>query len=366
MRVVMTGGGTGGHIYPAIAIAEEIKSRHPEVELLYIGSVRGLEKDIVPKAGIKFESIEIQGFRRKLSMDTLKSIGLVFKGLSQARKLISDFKPDIVIGTGGYVCGPVVLNGALKGKKTLLHEQNAYPGVTNRILSHFVDKICISFEESRQYFKSEEKLILTGNPVREAFNGVDQVNCKEKLAIEEKLVILSTGGSGGAKKLNEWLLEVIRKYNGSKDVRIIHITGKSYYEKFHMMLKGEGITLEDNVEIIDYCYDMPMVMGAADLCISRAGASTLTELALSHTPSLLVPSPNVTGNHQEHNAKVLEAAGAAVMLKEKETDAKSFVDAVDHLIQHPERLKEMADNCSKIPGRGSLKAIVNEVEKLLR
>lgn len=366
MKVIMTGGGTGGHIYPAIAIAEEIKKRHPDVEMLYVGSQRGMEKDIVPKHGIDFKAIEIQGFRRKLSIDTLKSIGLVFKGIFQAGRIIKTFKPDIVIGTGGYVCGPVVLMAAISGKKTLLHEQNAYPGVTNKILSHFVDRICISFDESKQFFKSEEKLMLSGNPVREAFIGLDQKKCKEELGIVEEKMILSTGGSGGAKKLNEWILSLIKEYNGSKDVRIVHITGRSYYDKFMMMVKGENIDLSDNIEIIDYCYDMPTVMGASDLCVSRAGASTLTELALSKTPSVLVPSPNVTGNHQEHNAQVLEKAGAALMLKEKETSEETFVKTVVDLIEDSEGLVRMADQCHKIPGDGALNIIVNEAEKLLR
>jgi len=225
MRVLITGGGTGGHIYPDISIAKKLKQEFKDIDILYIGTNKGLERELVPKEGINFKTITVTGFQRKISPELIKTINNLIKGLKQSRQIIKSFKPDFVIGTGGYVCGPVVLMASLMKIKTAIHEQNVIPGATNRILSKFVDRIYISFDESKKYFNVDSnKIVFTGNPIREEFN----IDMGHRVA-EPELRVLSFGGSRGAKKINETIRDSLSYLNGMDGIRLNHIKGKYYY-----------------------------------------------------------------------------------------------------------------------------------------
>ncbi len=364
MKILLTGGGTGGHIYPAIAIGDKIRKKYPNSDILYVGTKKGLESELVPKAGFTFKTITVSGFRRKLSIDNLKTLRDLVLGLNQARRIIDEFKPDIVVGTGGYVCGPIVLIAALKNIKTVIHEQNVIPGVTNKILGKLTDKIFISFEESINFFNNN-KVILAGNPVREDFNSINTVNCKRKLKLDNsRLTILSFGGSRGAKKINDTMVEVIKMLNDIKDVSLIHITGKYYYNDIINTLKGT-IDLNENIKIYPYIHNMPEVMGAADLIISRAGAITLAEITTLGKASILVPSPNVVNNHQEHNARVLEKNGAAFVFLEQDFVTKDLVELILKLKNDKIKLKNMSDASKRLGGKDSAEIILNSIENFI-
>lgn len=324
MRVLISGGGTGGHIYPALSIVEEFK-KDQNNQVLYVGKKNSMESNIVPKHAINFKSITVEGFNRN---NKFKNVFVVLKliiGLIQSFFIILKFKPDIVIGTGGYVSGPVLLIATLLNKKTYIHEQNSFPGITNRILSKYVDTVFISYEESADKFSRKSTLKYTGNPVRKAF----KENLDGLIKNEQDFKrILSFGGSGGAKKINDLMLEVIIHFNGKTDYKITHVTGKKYYDDFLEILKTKGIDLKENIEIFDYLKEMPKYMLNADLVISRAGAITISELKYTKTPSILIPSPNVTDDHQTYNAKAMEKKGMSKMITEDKIDITIICDYI--------------------------------------
>lgn len=343
MRVLITGGGTGGHIYPAIAIANKIQDSIKNAQILFVGTEKGLERELVPKAGYRLETITISGFKRKLSMDTLKSVRDLFWGIKDAVSVIKKFKPDIVIGTGGYVCGPVVFVASLMNIKTLIHEQNVIPGVTNKILSRFANKILVSFDDSKKYFHNSSKIVVTGNPVRNDFIHFDKVQLRKELNIhDDRLVVTSFGGSRGAEKINDVMMEVIKRLNDRKDIHIFHITGEIHYHGVMEKLEKSEFVFGSNISVQPYAHDMPKLMGASDLIISRAGAITLAEITAMGLPSILIPSPYVTNNHQEYNARVLEKNGAAVVLLEKDLNDKNIVDLLQLFLKDRQRLEDMA------------------------
>lgn len=363
MKVIITGGGTGGHVYPALSIAAALERKYTKVDILFIGTDKGLEADVVPKAGYDFRAITVKGFRRKLSIDTMKTIFAMFKGFFQAGKLIRQFKPDIIIGTGGYVAGPVVLQGVLKGIKTTIHEQNAIPGVTVKLLSRLVNNVMISYEESREYFKKSE-LVVTGNPLRDAFSHLDPIAVKKKLNIEEPF-LLSVGGSGGAKCINDAAVELIKEYNG-KNIKLVHVTGKRYFDQFMALLNDEKIVLKENIQVIKYAYNYPELLVSCDMILSRAGALTLSENALVGKPSILIPSPNVAHNHQEFNARVFEKHGAAIMIREADLEKDTLTNIVKEHLFNEEHLKMMSENAIKLGQPNATKLIIQSIDSLLR
>ncbi|RKD34299.1 undecaprenyldiphospho-muramoylpentapeptide beta-N-acetylglucosaminyltransferase [Thermohalobacter berrensis] len=368
MKVLVTGGGTGGHIYPALSIARRIEKEFKNPEILYVGTKKGLEAELVPKEGYNFQTIRVKGFMRKLSFDTLMSLKELALGLNDARKIINKFNPDIVIGTGGYVCGPVVLVAALKKIPTLIHEQNAYPGVTNKILSRFVDKVAASFEESIKYFHDPSKVVITGNPVRENIITVDKKQAYKKLNINDKKpFILSFGGSGGQRKLNDAMLEVITKNVDSKNIQILHVTGKRHYEDFIKKLSEKGIEKIDNsnIKIVPYLFEMPMGLAAADLVITSAGAITLAEVTTIGVPTILIPKAYTAENHQEHNARALEKKGASVVILEKELSGSKLNKMIKELLSDRKRLKKMSVNSKSLGKTDVTNQIVKVVKELL-
>jgi len=365
MRMIVTGGGTGGHIYPAVSIAEAFKKKNKNTKLLYVGRKQGLESELVPKLGIEFRPISIEYKKRGLAglLNHLKSL---ISSVFEARRIIKEYNPDIIVGTGGYVSGPVMFVGALMGVKTAVHEANAFPGQANKMLSRYVDKVLISFEESKDAFKDQDKVVLTGNPVRQDFYGLDRNKCRKEVGVDSEFLILSVGGSGGAKKINDVMIEIMSKVSGDPRYKVIHVTGKSYYERLMKQLQDMRISYEDNIQIVPYVYNMPEHMGAADIMITRTGASTLSEIAITGTPAILVPSPNVKDNHQEYNARSMEKMGAGIVMLEDELNVNHLMATIEDHLNHPEKLESIRSSCAALPGKDALEIIVSNLDELVK
>lgn len=355
LRVLLAGGGTAGHINPALAIAEIIKDKYPDSVIAFAGTPDGLESRLVPKAGYKFYKIQVKGFQRKLSFNNIKrnikAASYLMTAGKRANKIISDFKPDLVIGTGGYVAGPIVRSAAKKGIKTAIHEQNAFPGVTNKLLSKVVDKVMLTVEEARKYLDEKADCTVTGLPVRKSFFAIEKSKAREKLGIpNEAVCILSTGGSLGARTINNAAAALFKWYQeiGNKVYHIHSYGTYPGYKDYVSELSKKGIDTDKKELIISDYVDMSVCMAASDLVISRCGASTLNELESMGRGSVLIPSPNVAGNHQYYNGMVLQNASAAVVLEEKDLTDEKIVSTVSKLISDKDRLTELSKNAGKL------------------
>ena len=307
MRVLLTGGGTGGHINPALAIADIIKMNVPDAEIAFVGTERGMENRLIPKEGYPLYHIEIQGLQRSLSLSNFKTAYLVMTSPHKAKKILREFRPDIVIGTGGYVCWPLLQAASSMGIPSMVHESNALPGVAVRQLQNKVDVILTNFEATADLLRAKDRIVHVGNPLRSGYESVDKMTARKALGIPDstRFVILSFGGSLGAAKLNEAAVDVMRQFSLTrKDVMHIHAGGSRGYENAMRLFSGYGLAGNERLVIKDYIYNMHQYMAAADLVICRAGAMTLTELAKMKKSAILIPSPNVTDNHQYKNAKV--------------------------------------------------------------
>lgn len=351
MKIMISGGGTGGHIYPALTIADELKKIIPDAEIIYVGTAVGLEKDIVPRYGYDMRYIEVAGFRRSLSFDTFKSFYLLYKGLKQAKELIALEKPDLVIGTGGYVCGPIVYQAAKAGIVTCIQEQNAMPGVTNKILSRYVNRIFLGYEAARKYFPGKADIVYTGNPVRREIVNEDKAASYEELHLNPNMkTILVFGGSRGAKSINKAMVGVELKLSGRTDVQILHATGEANYTD-HIKALGARGGVKDNIHVVPYLHNMPAAQAVADFTICRAGAIGLAEIAAKGIPAILIPFPFATANHQEFNARAVEEKGAAKVILDKDINSTVLLDEIDFLLENPEELEKMrraAQNLSSI------------------
>lgn len=351
MRVLITGGGTGGHINPALAIAQKVRQQDPSNEILYVGTETGLESELVPKEGFNFKYVTAKFLRRKISIENVKTIFASAKGVMEASRIIRDFKPDIVVGTGGYVCGPVVLAASFKKIPTIIHEQNVFPGITNKMLAKVVDVIAISFTEAEKYFpeKYRKKLILIGNPVRKDILNADRRKSRTKLNLKsDDILIYSFGGSGGQISLNEAIIDVIKKYNGQQGIRVIHVTGKKLYNNFMDKIKDAKIVIEKNIEIKDYMYDAATVLSGADIVVGSAGAITIAEITVLGVPSILIPKTYTAENHQEYNARALEKEGAAKVILEKDLSGGMLITAIEDILENKNLLKTMALNSKRM------------------
>ncbi len=347
MKVIMTGGGTGGHIYPAIAIADKIREKQPDAQILFVGTEKGLEKTLVPKNGYPIEFVTVSGFDRCNMLKNIKTAADLAKGLSQAKKIIKSFRPDVVIGTGGYVCGPVVRTAAKMGIRTYIHEQNAFPGMTNRMLEPYVDKVFMGFEKAGEYFKCPEKHIVVGNPVRKSFFTRTKQQARETLGIaEDEFMILSFGGSRGAGRINEAMLSVLREVNGMDKTSLYFGTGDVYYDDI-CREAGKLCSISDNVHIMRYIDDMDNYLAAADVVVSRAGALSIAEICVCGKCAVFVPSPNVTGNHQYHNAKAVADKGGAILIEEKDLTDELLVSTIAELRADPAKVKAMGQAARK-------------------
>ncbi|MBR5515105.1 MAG: undecaprenyldiphospho-muramoylpentapeptide beta-N-acetylglucosaminyltransferase [Clostridia bacterium] len=347
MRVLMSGGGTGGHVNPAIAIANIIKKNQNDAEIAFVGTKRGIESKLVPHEGYKLYHIQIQGIRRSLSPSNIKTAFLAMKSFSDCKKIIKEFKPDVVIGTGGYACWPVVAAASSLGIPTVLHESNAVPGFAIKMLEKKATKIFVNFEETVSQLKYPEKAVRVGNPLRGDFTAVSKEEARKNQGIEGKYrtFILSLGGSMGAERINFEVIDMMKEYTSKNpDILHIHGTGAIEYEIAKKMFEDAGLDKYPNLQLVEYIYDMPEKMAAADIVINRAGAMTLSEIAMLGKASVLIPSPNVTNNHQYKNAHVLEKAGAAILIEEKDLTDHALTKAVCQIAQNRDKREEMERN----------------------
>lgn len=351
-RVIISGGGTGGHIYPAITIARAIADIEP-TEFLYVGSKIGLENTLIPNEGIPFVTIGVRGLERKISFRNLVTLGKTAGSLIKAEHIIHKFKPDVVIGTGGFVCGPVLLAASLSGIPTLVQEQNVIPGVTNTILSRFVKCVALGYEEAAERFKRKDILVYTGNPVRKDILTGTKDHGRALLGLDpDKFTLLVAGGSRGARSINNAMIEVHRYFRDSKDIQILHVTGDHEYDRVVGQLEGidgKGRYGEGS-HIIPYLHHMPEALAAADLAVYRAGAVGLAELTVRGLPAILIPYPYAAEDHQRYNAQALVMCGAAKMILDKMLTGRELLEEIVHLKNDPEALKRMAQ-ASKSKGR---------------
>lgn len=348
MRFVFTCGGTAGHINPAVAVAGRLKALMPDCEILFIGAKDKMEMELVPREGYEIKPVEVTNLSRGHSprdilhnVETLKN---VIASEHEARHIIKEFEPDAVIGTGGYVCYPVLQAAAKLGIPTAVHESNAVPGLTTKLLANSVDRVMVGLEESRDKYPDPEKVTVTGTPVRGGFGRYTKNSAKAELGLPAEVpLVVSVWGSLGAGHMNDIVCGMLPLMKGQKRFRLIHSVGSRYYPEFMQRLKSEGIDPAlCGAQTLEYIYDMPRVMAAADMIMCRAGASTLAELAYMGKPAILVPSPNVTNNHQEKNARVIEKAGGAKVLLEGEFDPESLLGLVDGLVHDREELDRMS------------------------
>lgn len=345
MRLMISGGGTGGHIYPALALIDDLMKKEPNSKVLYVGSTRGLEKNIVPQRGIDFKELKIQGFKRSLSLDNFKTVYLFLKSVHQSKKLIKRFKPDIVIGTGGYVSGAVVYAAARLHIPTMIHEQNSIVGLTNRFLSHYVDKIAIAFHMVADKFP-QAKVVYTGNPRAQQSAEIKSDFSWSQYGLSDSIpTVLIFGGSQGALKINHSVIKAIPTLNHEK-YQVLFVTGQKRYDAIKQALKGQKIN--SNIVIKPYINHMPNMMPKVALIVGRAGATSLAEITALGVPSILIPSPYVTANHQMKNAMSLVSKGAALLLTEKDLNSKSLVEKINTAVNDHQKLAEMAKQSKKL------------------
>ncbi|WP_422660378.1 undecaprenyldiphospho-muramoylpentapeptide beta-N-acetylglucosaminyltransferase [Paenibacillus sp. EC2-1] len=366
MRVVLTGGGTGGHIYPAVAIARQCEAEDPSTAFLYIGGKQGLESKLVPQENLPFESIDITGFRRKLSFDNVKTVMRFLKGVSTSKKMLKEFKPDVVIGTGGYVCGPVVYAASKLGIPTMIHEQNAIPGLTNQFLSRYASTVAVSFEGSEKSFPKAKRVIYTGNPRATTVQSANRERGFASLGIPmDSTVVLVVGGSRGARAINTAMIGMAPMLKRLPNVHFVYVTGELYFEGTREAVRSELGTMPNQLHIVPYIHNMPEVLAATSLIVNRAGASFLAEITSLGIPSVLIPSPNVTNNHQEANARQLEDAGASRMILEKELSAETLFTRIEEVVGN-EKVRQAMSRASKQLGKpDSAAVIVEEIRRLV-
>ncbi len=345
MKVLFTCGGTAGHINPALGVAGRIQELIPEAEILFVGSEGHMETELVPREGFPIQTVRISGFHRSLKprmlVENVKTVYRAVASQFQARRIIRAFQPDVAIGTGGYVCFPVLKAASDMGIPTAVHESNAVPGLTTRLLEKSVDRILVGFGESRAHYRHPHKVEVTGTPVRTGFRGADPSRARRELGFDEQEpIVLAAFGSLGASHMNGIMEQFIRYMGPKPGFRLIYATGKRYYDGVKQRLSAAGLT-DGRIDVREYVYDMPKVMSAADVLICRAGASTMSELTHLGKPAVIVPSPNVVNNHQEKNARVLAEAGAARMLLEGEFDAAMLYKSVEELLTDRKMAEEM-------------------------
>lgn len=371
MRVLLTGGGTAGHINPALAIAETILQNEPDSSVAFVGLRGGKEVDLIPREGYPLYYIKSKGIsRKKLSISNIGAYWLALTSpyAKNTVEIIKDFKPDIVIGTGGYACWPIMAAAARMGIPTAVHESNALPGLAVRRLQRRVDRIWINFAKTETLLKAKKKIVKVGNPLRCGFGTLSKEEARKKLGIApQKKFILSFGGSLGAEQVNLSVLEMMRDFS-SKDPEILHVhaSGKRDYENTRARFEEMGLAKKKNCILSDYIYDMPLQMAAADLVISRAGAMTLSELALMKKNCILIPSPHVADNHQYLNAKTLADAGAAILVEESELEGNALLKAAERILEHPRVAMQMQKEIGSFADAEANKRIWEEILALVK
>lgn len=370
MKVLLAGGGTAGHINPALAIAGYIKNKRNDAEFLFIGNRDGMEQRLVPQAGFEIKSITISGFKRSFSpksmLENIKTVSRTFTSSREAKKIIAEFKPDICIGTGGYVSGPVIRTAAKMGIPCIIHEQNAYPGITNKMLAKSVKKVMLAVPDAKKYFDKNIDFVITGNPVRQEILTAKKEESRKELGLDNRPVVLSFGGSLGARKINEAVADLVARSGIDGRYQHIHAYG-SYGDWFPQLVEEKGTDIADcsNLDIRPYIDNMPTCMAAADLVICRAGAITLSEIQAMGKPAILIPSPNVAENHQYHNAMALVNAGAADIIEEKDLTGAALMRKTDKMLLNPEKLEKYSENSRKMAITDANERIYSVVKKVL-
>jgi len=375
MRFLFTCGGTAGHIYPAISVAGRIRELMPDAEILFVGAEGKMETELVPREGFEIRTVKITNLQRKMTVQgvlhNLKTVKNLAGSMWSARRILKDFKPDVAIGTGGYVCYPVLRQAAKRGIPTALHEANAVPGLTTKLLATKVDRLMTGFEEEETTYKPSVPLIYTGTPVRDGFLARTKEEARAELGIPlDKPLVVSFWGSLGASRMNTAMVDFIRRACQEQSFRQIHATGGGD-DGLQVMMSALGVLgvsdpLSYGVDVRAFIYDMPLVLAAADLVLCRAGASTLAELTAMGKPAVLVPSPNVTANHQEENAKALVKGGGAAMLLERDCAPDVLYDMVQGLLADRWRLSEMAVSMRKMGNPEATERIVEIVLEIMK
>lgn len=351
MRIIITGGGTGGHIYPALALGRHIRKVNPGAELLFVGAAGGMEERIIPQAGFTLETLPVKGMPQKISSRLPQAILLMSRSTKLAGKILEDFRPHFVVGTGGYGAAPLGVAALKRRIKLLIHEQNVLPGRTNRLLAPLAYRVCLSFEASRRHFIRRSNLKVTGNPRASEVGGMDKEKARQALNMDPHMpLLLAAGGSQGAAVLNASMMDFLFLSSAKKSFQILYVTGERYYEE--VMTKIKALRIPEvygrRLQVRPYQQEMPLAMAAADLMITRAGATTIAEVTALGLPALIVPSPNVAHNHQYINGLELSRNGAAELLEEKEIDGKKLQEIVYRLFDAPEELREMSENSKKL------------------
>lgn len=371
MHIVFACGGTGGHINPALAVAGYLKEHHPDAVISFIGNKTGMEATLIPKAGYDFYPIHVAGFQRRLTpKNILRNVDAfvkMFTSTAEASSLLKKLNPDVVVGMGGYVSGPVLRKAHQLGFKTATHEQNAFPGVTTKALLKYVDTVMLAMPDARKRLPDTREYIITGNPVRGEVLRMTREEARAHFGMDDRVMILSFGGSLGAKRVNEVTASLIANYTANAPVYHYHATGKFGKDWMPALTEEKGCRIgeHDNLRVSEYIHDMDYCMAAADLVICRAGAITLSELQAQGKASLLIPSPNVAENHQYHNAMTLAERDAAVVIEEKDLTDERLIETVRELAEHPDRLRQMGENAKRSAITDACERISTEILRLI-
>lgn len=358
MRVIISAGGTGGHIYPALSIIDKIKEKEPNSDFLYIGTHNRMEKDIIPNYHIKYKALTVTGFERKHPSYFFKTIGLFLKAIKEAKKIIKEYNPDIVIGVGGYVAGPVVYAAKKLGYPTLIHEQNSVLGLSNKFLLRYADVVAVSFESTKAYVKDSKKVVYTGNPRSEEAIKKPKIDKTTLGFSRNKKLVIIVMGSLGSKVINEKMKKMLQLFN-NKDYEVLFITGKTYYDNY------KDLKVASNIRIVSYIEEFPRLMKDADLIISRAGATVMSEIIANNVPTVFIPSPYVPNNHQLKNAMDLVNKQAGLIIEEKDLNGDILVRTVDKILADKEQYNNIKNNLKQLMIKDSATKIYNLVKELV-
>lgn len=371
MKVIIAAAGTGGHINPGIAIANKIKEKEPDSEIIFIGTDRGIENDLVPRAGYKLKTVDAYGISKKISVKTIKNNIKTIKGFRQAKRIIKEFNPDVVIGTGGYICGGAISSAHKLGIPTVIHESNAYPGRATKFLNKKLTKILLGFKDAEKFFDDKSKLVVTGNPTKVK---EEKISEEEKRKILQELGLTTTlptilvfGGSQGAKAINDAMIPLIKEKKNDK-YQIIWSVGPKQYDIIKEEFSKDNIDIDKikNTKIVPYIYNMSEIMNSIDVIVSRSGAMTITEISLVGKPAIFIPLPSMSANRQVDNAKVLEKLGAAKIILNEEVNSENLSSAIDELLQNPEELKQMGQKAKQIATYNVEEKIYDEIKKVVK
>ncbi|MBQ7411431.1 MAG: undecaprenyldiphospho-muramoylpentapeptide beta-N-acetylglucosaminyltransferase [Clostridia bacterium] len=362
MRVLFCGGGTAGHVNPALAIAQTILRNSPSSEIAYVTTKGGIENKLVP---FKKYEIVMSGFKRAISLTNIKTIFLTISAIKECKEIIKEFKPDIIVGTGGYACFPVIYAGHSMGIKTVIHESNAIPGMALKMLEKKVDKIFLNFKEAKEHLSCKDKLVYTGNPIREGFGVLSKDESKKRLGIKEQFVLLCYGGSLGAKAINDCALQIIENLIAEdKSIRLIWASGKREYKNMYYEIRDRGYEHLENLDFNEYIYDMADKLASADVVICRAGAMSVAEMAYCQKCAIFIPSPNVANNHQYKNALALSSSSSAILLPESKIF--NLIDILKDLLENDEKRAEYSSKISRFCVKDANKIIFNEIKMLIK